>query len=260
MESPIEKLFSQQDDPKWAAYPISPLEAIKLTHKKPQFILAADASYFANNDNFRTGITLYPMARFLVEVQDSLCIREREWLETNPKFRQLIPYTVITTELHGNKLFWPYQRMQTVGEQRLAGKVSVGFGGHIDLASVVYDKDSVLDLQQTLRHSCDREIEEEVRAIGEYDPSTLASKHPSLVTWAQPEFENLFILHHEDVHAVHAGIVMSLAVPSQMRLECAEAELQMLMPMTAKELLGGDYELELWTRSYLEHCVSPAPF
>lgn len=236
------------------------VQHITNTRSKPQFIVAVDNAYFEENVNFREGVTLYPIARFLFEAQPFLAIREREWLEKNPSYRQLIPYTVITvTTGDSERLYWSYQRMSGVGEQRLAGKVSVGFGGHIDLGSVVFTNDSVLDLDATIRLSCDREIEEEVRAQGEVVPLYSESKrHATTAALTAPEYDNRFILHHEGVHAVHAGIVMTMDVSRDLKLSCAEEELQMLKPMTAWELLNGNYDLELWTRSYLQDGMNNA--
>lgn len=234
------------------------VEQVAASRGKPQFILALDNAYFASNENFHEGITIYPMARFLFEAQSQLHICERDWLEKDIRYRQLIPYTVITSiGAQGEQLFWPYQRMQGVGEQRLAGLVSVGFGGHIDLDSVVFTKASVLDLDATIRHSCRREILEEVRIASAGAQSQLMSPNPDMTIWWEPDYGHQFILRNDGVHAVHVGVVMEMGVPNDLVLACAEDELKMLTPMTAEQILHGNFELEAWTRMYLEESLQP---
>ncbi|OGR06484.1 MAG: hypothetical protein A2511_10830 [Deltaproteobacteria bacterium RIFOXYD12_FULL_50_9] len=48
--------------------------------------------------------------------------------ESNPAYKQIIPYQLF---LRHNRLF-VFQRGQGVGESRLAGKLSIGIGGHIN--------------------------------------------------------------------------------------------------------------------------------
>jgi len=72
-------------------------------------------------------------------------------------FLQLIPYVILKHEGRVGT----YIRPDKGNEGRLHGKASIGVGGHIDLEDVVHE-DSVVDLDQTLRLSCIREIREEV--------------------------------------------------------------------------------------------------
>lgn len=52
----------------------------------------------------------------------------RSRAEENPAFKQLIPYQLFAFR----ERFFVYQRGGGVGEGRLAGRLSVGFGGHIN--------------------------------------------------------------------------------------------------------------------------------
>ena len=52
----------------------------------------------------------------------------RSEAETNPNYKQIIPYVVMT---HGGK-YLNYVRGQRAGEKRLVGNRSIGIGGHIN--------------------------------------------------------------------------------------------------------------------------------
>lgn len=76
--------------------------------------------------------------------------------ETNPKLKQLIPYIVLHSPQH--KRVFAYQRTKQAGEQRLAGKFSVGIGGHVNDR----DGDDPANLQQILGVGASRELVEEL--------------------------------------------------------------------------------------------------
>lgn len=60
----------------------------------------------------------------------------RQYAEDNPTFKQLIPYTLVGV-IHPKRglMLYPYRRVDasSVGERRLLGKTSFGFGGHMSL-------------------------------------------------------------------------------------------------------------------------------
>jgi len=79
----------------------------------------------------------------------------RSRMETDPRYKQIIPYLVFT---HENKYF-VMQRRASATEQRLQGKLSLGIGGHInadDLAGA------------TIVEWAQREFAEEVTYKGSY--------------------------------------------------------------------------------------------
>jgi predicted NUDIX family phosphoesterase len=86
----------------------------------------------------------------------------RAQAETNPDFKQIIPYVVITdgqSVLH-------YVRGKKAGEQRLVAKGSVGIGGHIN------DEDHTLFAfgLQAFQDAVKREVCEELSIQGEIAP------------------------------------------------------------------------------------------
>jgi predicted NUDIX family phosphoesterase len=85
----------------------------------------------------------------------------RAQAETNPDFKQVIPYVVITdgqSVLH-------YVRGKKGGEQRLVAKGSIGIGGHVN------DEDHTLFSfgAQAFKDAVHREVTEEVSVQGGFD-------------------------------------------------------------------------------------------
>lgn len=98
-------------------------------------------------------------------------------LESNPAWKQLIPYMVLTYESQDDKVWvFAYTRSKMQGEQRLHGKRSIGIGGHINASDVADDGGARNPLSAGAR----RELNEEVRIFSAhfsglmhllYDPS-----------------------------------------------------------------------------------------
>lgn len=64
---------------------------------------------------------------FTTIIQDQAVYMPRAHAETDPKYKQIIPYILFT---YDQKLF-VMQRKNSASEQRLANKFSLGIGGHI---------------------------------------------------------------------------------------------------------------------------------
>jgi predicted NUDIX family phosphoesterase len=87
----------------------------------------------------------------------------RALAETNPDFKQIIPYVVITD---GKSILY-YVRGKKAGEQRLVAKGSVGIGGHINDAD-----DSLFAFGvslQAFQDAVKREVCEELSIQGEFN-------------------------------------------------------------------------------------------
>jgi predicted NUDIX family phosphoesterase len=264
-----------------------------LNKGKPQFILAVDAAYYRTErvvtsgkteDAFGRPINHFPHDLFLAGAQSYLTIREREYLDEStsytiesvtdartevkmiknakgenkkgdPRYKQLLPY-MIARQLQddGTYLYFPYRRTQKVGESRLAGNGSLGYGGHIDLEDVVSTK-SVIDLQETILKSALREAMEEFTLLDRGGFKITDPVHYQLCIG----FGDLFIVDDSnDVGELHLGIVMHFDVPQGWHLEASEDELAKLPPMTAEQMLdSADFNPENWTRFYLDHVAKP---
>jgi len=85
----------------------------------------------------------------------------RSQAETNPNFKQIIPYVVVTD---GNSVLH-YVRGKKAGEQRLVSKGSIGIGGHIN------DQDHSLFAVglQAFQEAVRREVCEELTVQGSFD-------------------------------------------------------------------------------------------
>ena len=105
----------------------------------------------------------------------------------------------------------------------------------------------VINLYETLRRSNDRELDEELR-LRDGDGNVVEEALHTLAS-------NLLILDTDKVGLVHVGLVRHAYVPAGWTVECREPELMYIGFRTAEELLSGEYELEGWTRLYLEHFV-----
>lgn len=93
---------------------------------------------------------------------ENIAIVQREMAETNPNFKQLIPYVMLRNP-KGEYL--QYKRLGASGEKRLVGKTSIGFGGHIDALDVRYDHEGAVDLMETVGIAASRELREELDIV-----------------------------------------------------------------------------------------------
>lgn len=210
---------------------------------KSESILAVNSEFLTKVLEMKQGMNLIPFEEFVVAAAPNLIIGMRSPLETDPRFRQVLPYVVLTQLGHdGETRFIVYQRGKGVGESRLAGQVSVGFGGHIDLVDVkcLKDSPSVIDLPATIGEAVIRELSEELVLNG--------------AGAEMPLFSIGFLTDNtNDVGLVHLGVIMNAQLPPDATAECAEEQMVMLAPMTAQELLTSGLDLENWTRIVLEH-------
>src|SRR5664279_6659897 len=81
--------------------------------------------------------------------------------ETDPNFKQIIPYVVVTD----GKSILHYVRGKKAGEQRLVAKGSIGIGGHIN------DEDHTLFAvgMQAFQDAVEREVCEELSVQDSFD-------------------------------------------------------------------------------------------
>jgi predicted NUDIX family phosphoesterase len=107
---------------------------------------------------FRTDVD-----RYLPTILDSQnnSFLSRTQAETNPDFKQIIPYVVVTD----GKSILHYVRGKKAGEQRLVAKGSIGIGGHIN------DEDHTLFAVglQAFQDAVKREVCEELTLQGPFN-------------------------------------------------------------------------------------------
>lgn len=96
--------------------------------------------------------------RFLDPIlsSDQLSFQPRGQMETDPSFKQLIPYVLLEwTDEDGTTSLFTYTRGGGGGEARLHAKRSIGIGGHIS-------REDAADGADPYSSGMQREIEEEV--------------------------------------------------------------------------------------------------
>ena len=149
--------------------------------------------------------------------------RPRSEVETDPGFKQLIPYVVLKC---GPELFH-YRRGATGTEKRLTAKRSIGIGGHIIEADAAGQGDPY-------RNGMLRELTEEVEIVGGWRETFLGFIND----------DSTF------VGSVHLGVVhlLELERPAVMPREDAIAGAG-FAPLT--ELLSESDEFETWSRFVL---------
>ena len=93
--------------------------------------------------------------------QEKLSFRPRSEVETDPSFKQIIPYVVLRYQ---NQVFY-YTRGKQGTEARLQALMSIGIGGHIS------EEDA--DGEDVYRCGMLREVEEEVHLESDYQETCL---------------------------------------------------------------------------------------
>lgn len=193
-----------------------------------------------------------PTGRFFADVvQNDLIIAQRNQLDGNgqelkgdPSIRQILPYFSLKKEFDGVIKTFLYQRTKKVGEERLGGRYSVGFGGHIDLSDVCFDKTSVIDLIDTINLSTKREFSEEITLEKPQD-------HPKLLvglTLEDPGVTCRYILLDDEVGRLHCGIAFDIYLDTVDGDITLEDELTPIGWKTSEELKEYFQQCEPWTQ------------
>lgn len=105
--------------------------------------------------------------RFLQPIlaSDQLSFQPRSQMETNPRYKQLIPYVLLQwTDAEGTVKLFTYTRGGGSGEARLHSKRSVGIGGHIS-------REDAADGADPYATGMERELAEEVQLQSGYAAS-----------------------------------------------------------------------------------------
>jgi predicted NUDIX family phosphoesterase len=154
---------------------------------------------------------LAPGSVDLEAISDRLFFAERDYMEVNSHYKQIIPYLMLQRGTGAEARVLCYQRRAKHTEQRLGGLWSVGFGGHIE----PLDRDSeAVRAGGMVRASALREMEEETGLNPGADSLTLAG------------FINS---DREDVSSVHFGVVFAVRLDG-----LADTDRQILDLVTAQ--------------------------
>lgn len=194
----------------------------------------SDDTPFAQADS----CTLLPIPPGFFELPTSLRGRkEAECCENDPSWKQLLPY-VVATDPDG--ALYCYTRGKAGAEGRLHGNISIGLGGHVDLAP-----SQGQSLEELLVNEANRELDEE------------AGLPP-----AQLRFQGLICDPTNDVGQVHIGLL------SVRQVTAAEKESMLAEAGVVEkgEFVSLDYlrkpdvyaRLENWSKCAVNHLIAQA--
>jgi len=150
----------------------------------------------------------------------------RSAVETDPCFKQLIPYVIMSCE--GKYL--SYVRGKRAGETRLVAKRSIGIGGHInpvDDEIPLFDR----DFRELYRTAVEREVAEEV---------SVEAGHTDKIVALLNDDSN-------DVGSVHLGVVHNWTLDSD-KVTRKEQMITQMTFMTPAELEEVRDSLETWSQ------------
>jgi predicted NUDIX family phosphoesterase len=156
----------------------------------------------------------------------------RALAETNPDFKQIIPYVVITD----GKSILHYVRGKKAGEQRLVAKGSIGIGGHINNEDY---KESLLAFTfgaQAFQEAVEREVYEEL----------------SIQDASNPKPVGLINDDSTEVGRVHFGVVHVLfCTPDKVKKN--EQVITQVEFVPIEELKAKRDQMETWSQLCLDH-------
>ena len=171
--------------------------------------------------------------------------KPRPEMETNPDYKQLIPYVIMAC----NGKYLTYLRGKRAGEKRLVGNRSIGIGGHINPVNDGFK--APLFISDHFRKIYDaavkREVEEEVNIDTSYKGRVVALLNDDT----------------NEVGKVHLGVVHLWTLESE-EVTRKEQMINQLTFMSMEELMEVRDEMETWSQlcldglSKLESCEKTA--
>lgn len=120
-------------------------------------ILVVKRSILFDSTNVWNGINSQIFDECMQTIQKHSAFMPRSHAETNPTYKQIIPYIIFTVD---QKIF-VMQRKTTASEQRLAHKYSIGIGGHMrqeDLSSNNIFNWALREFQEEVNYSGSKEM------------------------------------------------------------------------------------------------------
>ncbi len=150
----------------------------------------------------------------------------RQQAETNPAWRQWIPYVTLR---RADKVYM-LKRHTGGGEVRLHERLTVGLGGHVNPLDETHKEGPILGALW-------RELEEEAHLL-----PGCGALHPS----------GLIKLSDNDVSRVHVGVHFLLTLPAGARVRLSEDGGREGRWVTPRQLNWRDERLETWSNTALK--------
>jgi len=162
----------------------------------------------------------------VVEILDGGNFHERDEIENDYNYKQIIPYVVFKN--YEDRIL-VLKRTQNQGEVRLHNKISIGIGGHIN------DQDKSITMEQTFFNGMDREINEELWITNSY----------------KYIYKGIIYDNTEEVSKVHLGVLFVGFVDSAKIKEESNFESTWLKKEEIINLTGANFEN--WTNIALNN-------
>lgn len=179
------------------------------THQLTEEILVVPRNALFPDTTAWYGIQSHTFDSCITTIQQHTAFIPRAHAETNPAYKQIIPYVLFTYQ---NKLF-VMQRKQSASEQRLASKFSLGIGGHIRQEDIV---------DNNILMWANREFAEEVSYTGQLtyhpigilndDTNEVGQVHLGVIILVKGDNDNIQI---KDEHK--SGVMLTLDECLQIR-------------------------------------------
>ena len=192
-----------------------------------------------------------------------LVIGARLWLEHNTDYLQLLPYCVFRKP---DSSVAAYQRTKIVGEQRLAGNWSVGFGGHLSVVDLAlerkYPSDEStgnylptgdIDTIGSIWNNIFREIEEETGI--DLDSISNLNYENDLA-----EFQGFIFDNSNAVGQRHLGVLMIFDVAQEFEFDDNSKQIALSEGMDLKGWYQPEdlirYNMESWSKIVLNYLLT----
>lgn len=203
---------------------------------------------------------------FFKETLPALVFKQRLWLDDQTPdkvvtHKQLLPYVFVTkVDSEGNRWYMVYQRAKGIGESRLLGKHSIGFGGHVDIDDVQTSSDGVVNIGGLIGVNAVRELMEEL-SIYDVSPDgteTKVSDHANKLDIFEEMidcsvFHGLINDNSDHVGRDHLGIVISVELPAGTNVHINESELLESGWFTMESLKNhSEFVFENWSKILVE--------
>jgi predicted NUDIX family phosphoesterase len=165
--------------------------------KLDEVVYAIKVSELSSDGPLFNGFQQPPDQTILNKIYSNTLLMTRRECENDPKFKHIIPYTIITSGADRDLIF-VVKRTSNQTEARLHDKASIGIGGHVGPIENLPPKDAIF-------MGMLRELQEEVHGM-KYIADTLGTV-PRLVGFVNYDLDS--------VGQVHFGIVYNAVVSSR---------------------------------------------
>ncbi|MCX6710190.1 MAG: NUDIX domain-containing protein [Candidatus Woesearchaeota archaeon] len=196
-----------------------------MTDKFEKEVLVVPRAKLFLEDEF-TGFREMKGAEYLKRIKNSFEFIKRGLAETNPSYKQIIPYAVIANKKKGKAYLYTRGAGKGYSEKRLYSKGSMGVGGHIEHEDCNEGEKGFLEKAML------REISEEISIKGKMEYKLFGFIN----------FENT------EVSRVHFGVVYLVETDAE-EVSFNNEEIASGKMISGEELekAAGEMELEEWT-------------